>query len=363
MPDKNISIIGTVGIPAKYGGFETLVEQLVENLARNYNLTVYCSSKSYSEKPSSYKHAKLKYINLKANGIQSIAYDIVSLIKSFRKSDTILILGVSGCIILPLMKLFSRKTIIVHIDGLEWKRDKWRSYAKWFLKLSEKFAVKNADIIIADNKVIEQYVKITYNVQPELIAYGADHTNKEELTGKVSREYPFLNEKYAFNVSRIEPENNLHIILEAFSHIPELNIVIVGNWDNSNYGRKLKLKFDAYNNIYLLDPIYNQNILNQVRSNCFLYIHGHSAGGTNPSLVEAMNLELPIIAFGVNYNIESTLKKARYFNSHADLIKLVRSLKKEEVDNIAKDMKSIANERYTWKVISEQYKCLFSLEN
>ncbi len=363
MLNKNISIIGTVGIPAKYGGFETLVEHLVEHLARDYNLTVYCSSKSYPEKPSSYNHAKLKYINLKANGIQSIAYDIISIIQSSRKSDTILILGVSGCIVLPLIKSFSRKKLIVHIDGLEWKRDKWKSYAKWFLKLSEKFAVKNADLIIADNKVIEQYVKTTYGVQPELIAYGADHTNKEELTAEVSSEYPFLNEKYAFNVSRIEPENNLHIILEAFSHIQELNIVIVGNWDNSNYGRKLKFKFNTYNNIYLLDPIYNQNILNQIRSNCYLYIHGHSAGGTNPSLVEAMNLELPIIAFGVNYNIESTANKARYFKSPSDLIKLVRSLKKEEVETIAKDMKSIASERYTWKVISEQYGCLFSLES
>jgi len=155
MQNKKVAIIGTMGIPAKYGGFETLTEYLTKNLYKKYNLTVYCSSKSYKHKIAQHNGANLKYINLNANGIQSIPYDIISIIKSLKESDTLLILGVSGCIILPIIRVFSKKNIIVNIDGLEWKRDKWGKFAKWFLKYSERLAVKYANSIVADNKVIQ----------------------------------------------------------------------------------------------------------------------------------------------------------------------------------------------------------------
>ncbi|MBB78562.1 MAG: glycosyl transferase [Crocinitomicaceae bacterium] len=356
---KNIAVIGTVGLPAKYGGFETLAEYLVKHLARKHNMTVYCSGQSYHYKPSTYKNANLKYINLKANGIQSIPYDIISIFKANRTSEVLLILGVSGCIILPFLKLFSKKKIIVHIDGLEWKRDKWSNYAKWFLKFSEKLAVKTADIIISDNKVIQDYVKKKYKKNSELIAYGSDHCNNEEMTKKMISENPFLNEKYALKVSRIEPENNIHTVLNAFSRIENLNLVVIGNWNNSNYGKKLKLKFESYKNIHLMEPIYDQNILNQIRSNCYIYIHGHGAGGTNPSLVEAMYLNLPIIAFGINYNIETTGNKAKYFNNENDLINIINKITLKEVNSIAINLKEIASTKYTWKIISEKYDKLF----
>ena len=105
---EKISIIGTVGIPAKYGGFETLTEHLTKYLNEKYEITVFCSAKSYEEKLKNHNGAKLKYINLKANGIQSISYDIISIYKSLKFADTILILGVSGCIFLPLVKLFGK---------------------------------------------------------------------------------------------------------------------------------------------------------------------------------------------------------------------------------------------------------------
>ena len=356
---KDIAVIGTLGLPAKYGGFETLAEYLVKHLARKHNMTVYCSGKSYHYKPSTYENANLKYINLKANGIQSIPYDIISIFKAHRTSGILLILGVSGCIILPILKIFSKKKIIVHIDGLEWKRDKWNNFAKLFLKFSEKLAVKNADIIISDNKVIQEYVKEKYNKNSELIAYGSDHCSSQEITKKMISEHPFLNKKYALKVSRIEPENNIHTVLKGFSRIKNLNLVVIGNWNNSNYGKKLKLKFESYKNIHLMEPIYNQNILNQIRSNCYIYIHGHGAGGTNPSLVEAMYLKLPVIAFGINYNVETTENKAKYFNDEDDLIKIINKLTLTEVNSIAENLKEIANTKYTWKIISEKYDRLF----
>ena len=357
---KKIAIIGTVGLPAKYGGFETLAEYLTKYLTNSFDLTVYCSSKVYSKKLKSYNDAQLKYIPLNANGVQSILYDIISIFNALFYADVLLILGVSGCIVLPFIKLFSNKIIIVNIDGLEWKRAKWGKAAKIFLKYSEKIAVNYANIVVSDNRVIQSYLKDKYNISSELIAYGADHTKKEALTSNVVSEFPFLNKKYAFKVCRIEPENNIHLILEAFSEFPSLSIVFIGNWSNSNYGKQMKLQFTKYENIHLLDPIYDQKKLNQIRSNCYLYIHGHSAGGTNPSLIEAMYLGLPIITYGVNYNVETTKNKAIYFHGKNELISIIRDLRQEDLHFIAKDMKKIANKNYTWEVISAHYAVLFN---
>ena len=359
MKVKKISIIGTVGLPASYGGFETLTEYLTKDLGKTYDITVYCSSKAYNNKLKSYNNAQLKYIPLNANGVQSILYDIFSIFSSLRRVDTLLILGVSGCIILPFVKLISNKRIVVNIDGLEWKRAKWGKAAKKYLKYSEKLAVKYADKVVSDNKVIQQYVKDFYNIDSELIAYGADHTSNEALTTKVLEDYPVVSGEYAFKVCRIEPENNIHIILAAFSQTPTLNLVIVGNWNISIYGEEMKLTYGQFSNIYLLDPIYDQNILNQIRSNCYVYIHGHSAGGTNPSLVEAMYLGLPILAYGVNYNVETTKNKATYFSDELELVALLGNIEKMNLKVMALEMKDIAVENYKWEQIAKQYASIF----
>ena len=356
---KNVAVIGTVGIPAKYGGFETLTEYLTKNLGANHNMTVYCSLNNYDIKLDKHNNAKLNYINLKANGYQSIPYDIISIFKSLKDFDVLLILGVSGCLVLPFVKLISKNKIIVNIDGLEWKREKWGKFTKWFLKLSEKIAVKYADEIITDNKIITDYVESEYGIRSHLIAYGADHVTRESFDDELIKKYPFVINDYAFKVCRIEPENNIHIILKAFSDLPNKKLVLIGNWNNSNYGKQLKNKFSIFENIFLINPIYNQKTLNQIRSNCRIYIHGHSAGGTNPSLVEAMSLELPIFTYDVKYNKETTQYKACYYNNESELKELLNNNNNETLNRIAKNMKVIAEKEYKWGVISEKYSHLF----
>ncbi len=356
---KKIAIIGTVGLPAKYGGFETLAEYLTKYLSSEYAMSVYCSGTSYEEELASYNGATLKYINLKANGVQSIPYDIISIIRACRTADTLLILGVSGCVILPIIKKLSHKKIIVNIDGLEWKRHKWNKYAKWFLKFSEKQAVKHADVVITDNKVIQEYVQSEYGKASELIAYGADHVKKLPIDDELFKEFAFLKEKYAFSVCRIEPENNIHLIVEAMAQQESLPLILIGNWDKSQYGRDLRAQYGDLSHIHLLDPIYDQTKLNQIRSNCTLYLHGHSAGGTNPSLVEAMHLELPIFAFDVAYNKETTEHQAKYFACAVELFKLIEHLEEIDLRNIASKMYAVSQKRYRWDIIAKQYAELF----
>ena len=355
-----ISIIGTVGLPANYGGFETLAENLIQYLGEQFQFTVYCTSKNREEKPNKYKNADLVYVPLQANGFQSTIYDIVSIYKAIWDSDILLILGVSGCVSLPLIRRLFRRKIIVHIDGLEWKREKWGFLARLFLKYSEMSAIKYSDTIIADNLAIKEYVKDEYKKNSVLIEYGGDHVVPENE--KISDEWGFDYERngYAIKVCRIEPENNVGMILDAFSKTNNIPLVIVGNWDNSSYGRNLREKYSHSSNFALLDPIYDKARLYQLRSNAAIYVHGHSAGGTNPSLVEAMYLGLPIIAFDVQYNRETTKHKAIYFKSNGDLKIILKDLDCLDLPNLGRNMKEVALKCYKWSQIAEKYQSLFS---
>lgn len=355
-----VAIIGTVGVPANYGGFETLVENIIgDNASQDVIYTVFCSSKSYLYKLQVYKNAYLKYIPLEANGMQSIVYDIFSLLKATHRNNVILILGVSGCCFLPLYRIFSKKKLIVNIDGLEHRRAKWGKWIRRFLKLSERMAIKYADVIVSDNKGIQDYVRTEYGKDSELIAYGGDHVlcDISDVQNEVLHQYGLTEVEYSFSLCRIEPENNVHIILEAFKRSGKY-LVFVGNWERSLYGKELYAKYKNVFNIQLLSSIYDLKVLNVLRSNCHFYIHGHSAGGTNPSLVEAMFFHKPILAYDVIYNRETTEEKASYFSSVDELQKLLNVSYVDFVQN-ADDMLEIARRRYRWKVIANQYENLY----
>jgi glycosyltransferase involved in cell wall biosynthesis len=352
-----IGIIGTVGVPAKYGGFETLVHHLVLNLSKHVDFTVYASKSAYKaeERVTEWEGAKVKYLPLKANGYQSVFYDLLSMIHAVRNCNYLLVLGVSAGIFFPLFKWFTNKKIIVNIDGLEWRRPKWHWMAKAFLKVSEKIACKYADTIITDNRILKEYVKIQYNKDTSLIEYGADHTSPEPIKSAHRIQYDFIDKKYAFKVARIEPENNIHMVLEAFAKKPDMDLVLVGNWDANSYGKTLRNFYKQYSNLHLLDPIYNTKQLDVIRSNAHFYVHGHSAGGTNPSLVEAMYLGIPTLSFDVLFNRVTTNNQAIYFNDAQQLLEIISNIDRYPLRAVAKNLKEIADQQYTWKNISYRY--------
>ena len=306
-----------------------------------------------------YHGAKTEYVGLNANGMQSIPYDILSLIKASRNSDVVLVLGVSGCAFLPVFRLFSKKKLVINIDGLEHRRDKWNKWVRKFLKFSEKQAVKYGDVIVTDNKGITDYVMEEYGKPSELIAYGGDHVLTdvdEELTEKVLNDYNIAKNQYALGICRIEPENNVHTILNAFEEAKK-KIVFIGNWQKSEYGKSLAEKYKDSKYIRITSAVYDLNVLNVIRSNCSVYLHGHSAGGTNPSLVEAMFFAKPLIAFDCVYNRESTENKATYFKDKEELVSILNG----EPDRYANgnQMLEIARRRYTWETIARQYEALY----
>ena len=355
----NIAIIGTAGLPANYGGFETLAENLVNELDNEFGFTVYCSSVNSTDRPLTYRNSSLVYIPLRANGAHSIPYDIASMVHALRSSDVMLILGVSGCLFLPFVRLFSRKRIIAHIDGMEWRREKWGRKRRWFLKISEAMAVKYAHTVIADNLAIQKYIKDEYQKDSTCIEYGGDHVIRDDAETQRTDLSLFSGKEYAIKVCRIEPENNVHIVLEAFSRTGHLALIVVGNWSYSKYGINLRNKYGSCPNIKLMDPIYDKQKLFQLRSNASLYIHGHSAGGTNPSLVEAMYLGLPVIAFDVQYNRETTHNKAVYFKNEGHLIEILGGIDRLDLPILRGDMRDIAEKYYTWSRIAGLYAQLF----
>jgi len=185
-----------------------------------------------------------------------------------------------------------------------------------------------------------------------VFAYGGDHA---VLVEGVAVDELALPESYAFSVCRIEPENNLHVILEAFSNLDSHPLVIVGNWNNSEYGRVVRERFSICKNLFLLDPIYDLGKLKTLRSNASFYVHGHSAGGTNPSLVEAMHFGKAVLAFDCDYNRSTTEDKALFFGDSGELQRLVESLDKTVAERVGMDMLEIANRRYTWHIVAGQY--------
>lgn len=350
----NVFIIGTVGVPAKYGGFETLVENLsgFDWAKHQIDITVSCEGSAYTDREIVYKNIKRKFFPLKANGIQSVLHDGLAMLYAFyARADVVLVLGVSGGIWLPFFRVFCSNTkVIVNIDGLEWRRKKWGLPARIFLKFSEWIFVKSADVIITDNPVLGKYVEERYSKNSVTIAYGGDHALN--CTAE-----PILPEVKSFYLSicRIEPENNVKMICETFSKLADRNLVFVGNFSETSYGKQLREEFKEYENIYLLDPIYDLNKLKYLRSQCVGYIHGHSAGGTNPSLVEAMFFGKTTFCYDCDFNRATTDDKAYYFLDHEDL--------RDKIVNVSTGddvvLREIAQKKFSWHTVIKMYQNLF----
>jgi len=361
MNNRTIAVVGCQGLPAKYGGFETLVEYLAEYRPENFEVTVYCSKKIYKdERPSTYKGFKLKYINLPSNGLASCFYDMYTLWISAKKFDKILILGNSGGFILPFLRHYKSK-FVLNIGGIEWKRSKYNRFLQKVVRFLMKVSVRNSGFLIADNIGIKDYIFQEYGRNDSVvIEYGGDQAEKEPITQDKIMEYPFLSGKYAIAIARIQSDNNVEMLLEAFKGY-RYPLVYVGNWDISAYARQLREKYSSYQgHLFLLDAIYDLKTLNMLRSNCYLYLHAHSAGGTNPSLVEAMHCSVPIFCFDNMYNNYVTENKAGYFKNVEDLQRLLLE-PEESLSDIALEMKNIANEKFTWKTISDKYYSFLNL--
>lgn len=363
MPKKKLALIGTNGIPANYGGAETLFENLTRELSDEYDITVYCSNRQDRKKTGdTYLGAKLKYYPLSANGWQAIPYDILSILHAARHSDILYIFGASAIFIIPVLRLFGfRKRVFLNNGGLnEWEREKdppiVREYSKWNRRVT-----KGKIEHIVDNELYVRSLHDTFGIDNvTVIRYGGDQVSKVAPDEALRAKYPFLGQEYYVSVARAQIDNNLHIVLDAFSRMPEKTLVLVSNFNVSQYGKDLYDKYShGYPNIVLCPGIYDRRELDAVRSNAVAYIHSHSRCGTPPSLCEAMNLGLPIISFNAEVNHEVTGDNAFFFNDADELVRILETTAESDLKETALRSYDLARRELTWDHIASQYKQLF----
>lgn len=339
---KRLLIIGTHGVPAQYGGFETLAENLVTQLSE-FEITVFTSSRTKGE----FFKANLKIIKvpLSASGIQGVIYDLISLVYClFIRRTTVLYLGptIGMGLILPWLK---GHNIVTNFGGLdEWSRPKYRRYAR-LIKFNYWSAAKLSSSLISDNYVLQRSIKDNFDREAVVIRYGGDHLDK----------MPFQKDSYIIVVARAQSDSMFDLLIEAFESMPDEHLIIVSNWESSNYGFKCKQRISDVPNVEAIGPIYNKQELTKLRLESKLYIHSHSKCGTAPSLVEAISLGCPIICYDVDTNREVTRNQVKYFKSSSELIEIINNLNDTTLDQLSGFSSSMAPD-FAWRNISKQYK-------
>lgn len=355
-----IGIIGTRGIPNRHGGFEQFVECIAPILVeRGHEVFVYNSSlHPYKEKE--WKGVTIVHQNDpedKLGTAGQFIYDLNCIRDSRKRNyDIILQLGYTSSSIWTF--LYPKKSILItNMDGLEWKRSKYSGLVRTFLKSAEKWAALNSDYLIADSKGIQAYLQDKYNKQSEFIAYGA--TPVENTNEDVLKQYNVEKYKYNLLVARMEPENNVEVIIKG--HLKAANetpLLVVGGVSNQ-YGKQLKEKYSSASIIFT-GGIYDLNALDSLRHYSNLYFHGHSVGGTNPSLLEAMSSNALIVANDNIFNRSVLEEDAFYFSNEDDVATVLDTeVSKEDFSQMLHNNREKILQYYSWPQIANQLEAFF----
>jgi len=360
-PLIRVAWIGARGIPANYGGFESFLENVIKVFNGQFEHHVTCSAKYYKVKPRYWGNAILYYLPFDSNGWASIFYDAIGFLKLVRKADVFIFMGYAAGFLFPVFKIICwKKPIILNLGGIENLRTKWNRIIRLGVSIVEQIACKYATLVISDNKGIQEYLNKSRGISSVVIPYGGDHALN---SNKKFKEWPdtllsALRTKYVLTICRIEPENNIEMLIKGFLHSKAQKYILVGNWNATPYGKTIYKRYEKESRLLCPNPIYDLSLLNQLRTNCIAYLHGHSVGGTNPSLVEAMFFNRPIIAFDVSFNRYTTDNLALYFDSAKDLTKIINQTISGIHDDVGSKLAQLALNQYTWLNIAEQYKSL-----
>lgn len=356
-----IAILGTRGIPNHYGGFEQYAELLATYLvAQGWEVTVY-NSHNHPYKESIYKGVNIKHIydpEKKMGTIGQFFYDLGCILDSRKQHyDVIYQLGYTSSAIFNF--LFPKDAVIVtNMDGMEWKRSKYNKYVQRFLMYSERIAVKRSHYLVADSLGIKEYLDRKYNKDSFYSAYTANIPNSFSESDLL--EYNLVPYQYNLIVARLEPENNVETIMKAhtLNGIDSL-LIVIGN-HNTPFGSHLKTKFKQYPNILFIGGVYHQQKLNSLRHYAQMYFHGHSVGGTNPSLLEAMACSCKIIAHSNIFNQSVLGEDALFFDNAESLNKIIINFNQKKhffemaMENNLQKIRTIFSEQFIFYSLKEK---------
>jgi hypothetical protein len=317
-----VAVVGCVGIPNRYGGFESFAEHISPALrARGMAVSVTCDRARYADDLSpEFKGVRRLFIRMPANGALSPLHDLLAFLRVVFSHDAVLVLGVSGGMFFPLFRLLallSGSQVLVNVDGVEWRRTKFQPWKRSFLYLSDWLAQRFAHKVVYDNLALRRFLH--YPAKAHCMAYSGDHAAVAPAAPTGAGWVRGQAASYALTVCRIEPENNCEMLIQGFleSNLDEYRFV--GNWASSAYGRALREKYADHPRLRLMDPVYDAGPLHALRHGCSHYLHGHAVGGTNPSLVEMLFFDCHILCFDCDFNRCTAEAAAAYFKSHAEL--------------------------------------------
>lgn len=357
-----IAILGCKGIPNEYSGFEQCAQLISVGLVKRGHEVVVYNSHFHSYKENSYMGVKIrrKYSPESIlGGSANFIYDFLCLKEAIKENYDIIVELGYGTLAPSLLLLRSKCKIVVNMDGMEWKRSNWNYFTRKLLKYFESLTVKRADHLIADNIGIKNYLKEKYKVSSYFIPYSTKiFENPNDIFLK---DYNLKPNNYHVILARLIPENNTEMIIKSFSKSSsDKDLIIIGN-TNTKFGTYLLKNYGSKSNIRFMGPIFNRFHLDNIRYYSCLYFHGHSVGGTNPSLLEAMSSGALVIAHSNTFNRNVLGPDAIYFENENELDSIFSTEDKifSSKEKMASTNIEIIKSQYTDKVIIDMYENMF----
>ncbi len=357
-----LAILGTRGIPARYGGFETFAEQLSTRLVhRGFSVTVFCEAQAGAPAPESYRSVTLRYVKPPNLGpLSTILFDLQCLWLARKEFDVVYLLGYGAAIFCWLPRLWGTQ-VWINVDGIEWRRSKWGRFARMYLRAMESAAVFTPNRVIADAAAVKAELQSRHRHMPpcSVIAYGCNIV--ESIPDpEILKEWGLACGEYYLVVCRMEPENHPYEILTAFNKLStRRQLVMVGNSPPSKaYGKLLMSIRDCRTRF--IGAVYDSTKLAALRYHSAAYLHGHSVGGTNPSLLEAMASSNLIIAHRNPFNEEVLGAAGFYFSNATDLACTLSRIDGHlsDFEGMRAAVRIRAGDVYSWDSIVSQYESL-----
>lgn len=371
----HISLIGTRGVPARYGGFETCVEEVGRRLVTSgHRVTVYCRTAGPSggtgpgdRTASPVPVRPAEYLGMRLVQLPAVRHKVLETLSHTALSvghavsarpDVAFVFNAANAPFLPLLRM-RRIPVATHVDGLEWKRAKWGRAGRRYYRLAESLAVRWSDALIADSTGIQQYYSDRFDTPSEYIPYGAPllpDPGSDRLA-----ELGLVTHGYHLVVARFEPENHLHIAVAGYLRSgAELPLVVVGAAPYADRYTAAVRDLAAGNPaVRFLGGVWDQQLLDQLYGNALTYVHGHSVGGTNPSLLRAMGASAATSAFDVPFNREVLGELGRYFTTPDELAALCAAAEADPDATVARGRAQPATlGRYDWDRVAEDYQRL-----
>ena len=360
-----IAMIGTRGVPAAFGGFETAVEEVGRRLVdRGHAVTVYCRSPRSTPGPARpAAHLGMQLVHLPAlrlGALEALSHTALSVLHAGTgaRPDAAFVFSSANAPFVPLLQRRGIPTS-VHVDGLEWKRDRWGGTTRRYYRWAEQYSARCSDALIADAPGIVDYYRAEFAIPTELIGYGTHLLHNPPATRLT--ELGLEPNGYHLVVARFEPENHVDVIIDGYRRSSAaLPLVVVGSAPNPGAHARRIATLARDPRVRLLGTLWDQEQLDQLYAHSVSYLHGHSVGGTNPSLLRAMGARTAAIAWDVRFNRDVLGVYGAYFHSAATLAALIEDaeLNPHHTQEVSEALQRRAASRYNWGHVTDGYEDL-----